>query len=282
MAEPQLGVIPISPMAEKDMEQWARWEPCEGAEGAVALSRLTSTKPEYFANSTLLDAQAARLSFYADHRLLKLGFMHDDVIEHAFVLLGDGEPLWLDGSSGPIHEVNDSESLQLRDEMVLDYIRFFFYFVRGDGGFVLIESPSDLDPPSVAAEADARTDPDVLTLDQARGSAQALVLRTGENPGEWLANTTVAYQGALFVCSVAVRSDGTIEMVDDEAVGLLGEIGAPELASLQLQESTDDRDVTEAVVAVLLEDALREMNSGASRQSPVEPLQLGDAGRETH
>ena len=188
--------------------------------------------------------------------------MHDDVIEHAFVLLGDGESLWLDGSSGPIHEVNDSESLQLRDETVLDYIRFFFYFVRGDGGFVLIESPSDLDLPSVAAEGDARTDPDVLTLDQARGSAQALALRTGESPGEWLADATVAYQGALFVCSVAVRSDGTIEMVDDEPVGLLGEIEAPELASLQLQESTDDRDVTEAVVAVLLEDALREMNSG--------------------
>jgi ATP-dependent Zn protease len=262
VAEPQLGVIPISPMAEKDMEQWVRWEPCEGADSAVALSRLTSTKPEYFANSTLVDAQSSRLSFYADHRLLKLAFTRDDASERAFVLMGDGESLWLDGSSGPIHEVNESESLRLSDETVLDYIRFFFYFVRGDGGFVLIESPSDLDLPSVAAEAGADTEPDTLTLQQARGSVRALELQSGESPGEWLADATVAYQGALFVCSVAVRSDGTIEMVDDEPVGLLGEIEAPELASLQLQESTDDRDVTEAVVAVLLEDALREMNSG--------------------
>ena len=59
--------------------------------------------------------------------------------------MGGGQPLWLDGSSGPIHEVNESESLEFSDQTVLDYIRFFFYFVRGDGGFVLIESPAELE-----------------------------------------------------------------------------------------------------------------------------------------
>ena len=52
-----------------------------------------------------------------------------------------------------------------------------------------------------------------------------------------------------------------IEMLDDEAVGALGDIDVPELAPLELQESTGDREVTEAIVAVLLEDALREMRS---------------------
>ena len=37
-----------------------------------------------------------------------------------------------------------SEPLEFSDQTVLDYIRFFFYFVRGDGAFVLVESPDEL------------------------------------------------------------------------------------------------------------------------------------------
>jgi ATP-dependent Zn protease len=250
-------------MVEKSMEQWARWEPCELSEGAVALSQLASASPEYFADSTLAAARCSPLSFYADHRLLELHFTRDTGGEQAFVLVGrGGQPLWLDGSSGPIHEANDSESLAFNDRTVLDYIRFFFYFVRGDGAFVLIESSAELAAPSDASEGVAANESEALSLDEACRHVKAVELRDSDSPEGWLADATVAYQGALFACTVAVGPDGLVEMVDDEPIGLLGDIEAPEPATLELQAATGDREVTEAVVAVLLEDALREMNSG--------------------
>ena len=42
----------------------------------------------------------------------------------------------------------------------------------------------------------------MLALDEARRSVKPLELRSSEEPGRWLADATVAYQGALFVCSV--------------------------------------------------------------------------------
>ena len=243
-------------MPEESIDRWAHWEPCEGNEAVGALSLLSGAEPGYFADSTLVTAQWSRLSFYSSHRLMELQFTRDHGAETAFLLVGDGSALWLNGSSGPIHEVNDSESLGLNDQTVLDYIRFFFYFVRGDGAFVLIESPDELEAPPSEATSEMGAADDVLTLEEARQKVRPLKLRSVDATEGWLADTTVAYQGELFVCAVAVQSNGEIEMVDDEPVGGLGAISAPDVASLELQESTGDREVTEAVVAVLLEDAL--------------------------
>ena len=256
-------------MSEKNIEHWVNWEPCEGSEGPAALSLLAASQPAYFADSTLLSARTTGLAFYGRHRLMELEFIRDHGAERAFVLVGEGSALWLDGSSGPIHEVNESEELQFSDQTVADYIRFFFYFVRGDGAFVLIESPEELgaspNEPTEDGEEDEEGDTgEVLTLQEARQKIRALELRSVDTTESWVADATVAYQGNLFVCAVTVQPDGIIEMVDDEPVGELGEIVVPDVASLELQEATGDREVTEAVVAVLLEDALRDMNDDDS------------------
>src|SRR5579863_6564525 len=109
-------------MADKRMEQWVQWEPCEGGEAGRALSRLAATRPEFFGAATLDSARCSRLSFYAHHRLMELYFTRETGRERAFALVSAGESLWLDGTSGPIHDVNDLESLELGEKTVLDYI----------------------------------------------------------------------------------------------------------------------------------------------------------------
>jgi AAA+ superfamily predicted ATPase len=251
-------------MPEQSLDHFVHWEPCEGNEGAAVLSLLAATQPGYFGDATLVTARWSPLSFYVSHRLMELHFTRDHGAESAFVLVGDGGAVWLDGSSGPIHEVNASDPLEFSDQTVLDYIRFFFYFVRGEGAFVLIESPDELSAPPHESTGELGDTSDELTLEEARRKIRALELRSTESTESWLADATVAYQGELFACLVAVDSSGMIEMVEDDPFGALGEIAVPEVASLELQESTGDREVTEAVVAVLLEDALRDMNDDDS------------------
>lgn len=260
-------------------KSWALWEPCEGEQGKEALSRLATELPAYFADSRLVNCRSSPLSFYTAHRLMELQFVRDHGVERAFVLDGPERTRWLNGESNPIHEVNKAESLALTDSTVGDYIRFFFNFLRGDSGaFVLIDSAEDIGPRDAADNEKTLA----LALETARDRAKPLLRRGSDAAGRWLVDATVAYDGYLFDASVALERNGEVEMIDDHAFIALDGLAVPEAPSLELEEGSSespagfgasqlgldstaglprDREVTEAVVAVLLEDAIRELNS---------------------
>ncbi|MGA3353993.1 MAG: AAA family ATPase [Acidimicrobiales bacterium] len=272
-------------MSEKCVEPWAVWEPCEDEQGAEALSQLASELPGFFADSTLVSSRWSRLSFYVAHRLMELQFVRDHGVERTFVLHGPERTLWLNGKSDPIHEANEAESLALVDSTIDDYIHFFFYFLRGDDdAFVLIESAEEVQLGGDAAGGSGENQDEALTLEAARDKARPLLKRGRDSTGRWLFDATVAYDGCLFATSVAVKANGLVEMTEDNQIGTLSGLAVPEAPSVVLEEwagksSGDvrlgvpeggldsagelppDRAVTEAVVAVLLEDAIRELSS---------------------
>jgi ATP-dependent Zn protease len=249
-------------MPEKQAEPWVVWEPCEGERGAAALARLARELPAYFAGSTLLSSRSSPLSFYKAYRLMELQFVRDGT-ERAFVLDSPGGTRWLNGSSDPMHSTNEAESLALTEATVADYVRFFFYFLRADeGAFVLIESSEEVTSAEDAGDPNEEEgDDDTLTLQAARDKAQPLLMRGLDAQGRWLVNATVAYGGCLFTMTAAVEAGGAIEMIDDNPVGLLTGLVVPAAPSLELQGRAGDREVTQAVVGVLLEDAIRERNA---------------------
>ena len=123
-------------------------------------------------------------------------------------------------------------------------------------------------------------DEGALSLEAARNCARPLELEPGGGDGPWRFNATLAYQGGLFLASFAVEPNGEVEMVDDDPVGALGDLRTPEVPTLDLPVRTGlrpddgrsvplaraatgigdeprDREVTEAVVGVLLEEAIR-------------------------
>lgn len=290
-----------SPTPEKSTDPWVVWEPCEEEQGTAALARLTREQPAYFAGSTLLSSRSSSMSFYADHRLMELEFVHDQGTAKAFALDGPRRTAWLNGSSEPIHDANDAESLVLTDATVVDYVRFFFYFLRADeGAFILIESKDEIGSAQNVGDATAEPDDEevVLTLEAARGEVHPLELRGRDSAGRWLLDATVAYDGTLFSTSVAVEPDGEIDMTDDDPIGKLDALVVPAAPPLELKgrggaaystlgvEPSRDRDVTRAVVAVLLEEAIRELysetraghvlvhhfNSQTQAEKPIEQL----------
>jgi AAA+ superfamily predicted ATPase len=266
-----------SPPPEKSTDPWVVWEPCEEEHGAAALARLARELPAYFADSTLLSSRSSPLPFYKAHRLMEFQFVRDHGTERAFALDGPRGTAWLNGSSEPMHSTNEAESLALTDATVADYTRFFFYFLRADeGAFVLIESGEEVGSAQDAADApkgEGEQD-DLLTTETARGKAHPMLMRGLDATGRWLLDATVAYDGVLYSMTAAVESDGTIEMTDDDPIGKLDGLVVPEAPSLDVNGRTEgaadstlvvepsrDREVTRAVVAVLLEDAIRELNA---------------------
>ena len=89
------------------------------------------------------------LAWYAGLRLVRLtdeDWSPDDLAIYYLTNYGLNEEygaeaketIWrLNGTSPPIHEVNAGAPIRLDDDNVLDYLRFFCYFVRGGGGAVL-------------------------------------------------------------------------------------------------------------------------------------------------
>ena len=202
--------------------------------------------------------------------------------DRAFALFDGDDALWLDGTSTAMHDANAAEALALTDATVLDYVRFFLFFVRGDSGaFTLIESAEELAPKTVSVE----------TLAARRAEIAPFRLREPGADGRLGVAATIAYGDALFAAVFAVTPNGNIEMVDDDPLATLDGLAVPtppdlapppvdpkpkrkppkiekaEVASgferllaaaAKPDESRpDDRQVTEAVVSVLLAEAVR-------------------------
>jgi ATP-dependent Zn protease len=254
---------------EKTLEASAAWEPCEDEQGVVALRRLAGHAPQFFADATLVSARSLALPFYATHRLIELHFVRDHGTERAFALDGADDTLWLNGDSDPIHEANGAAPLLLTDATVKDYVRFFLYFLRADmGAFVLVESPDEI----VARDDNGGTP----TVAEVRGRVVPLTMQATEDADRWVLHGSVAYNDHLFMATFAVGSDGDVEMIDDEPVETLAHVSVPEYPSLELADASlewrppeepgelpRDREVTEALVEVLLEDAFQKLEGDA-------------------
>jgi ATP-dependent Zn protease len=293
---------------EKTLDPWVAWRLLGDEECARAHASLADRAPQVLAGSAIASAQCSDLSFYDDHLLIELRFDSSRGLERVFGLHGPDQTHWLDGTSAPVHEANEADSLALTAATVHDYIRFFLYFVRGDdGAFALIESESELalaDGDVSAGHNGGSPEVDVSELQarlaNARSHARPLTAPVVGDDGRWVVEGTVAYGGGLFESTFAVDADGQIEMLDDNPVELLGGIATPEFPSLELdpipsaslepdgdtdvsdlvermaranlidpqsEEIPRDRDITEAIVAVLLEDAFREVDSGEAGSS---------------
>jgi dipeptidyl aminopeptidase/acylaminoacyl peptidase len=220
---------------EQRAQSWAVWVPCVDGQAAEILQRLVGVMPYEVRGWTLVNARWSHLSFYEAHRLVELEFVRDRDTARAFVLEGPRHTLWLNGQSTPIHEVNEAEALALTDSTVDDYLRFFFYFVRGDNGpFVIIEFSDQIESAD-GVGPHAGDDVDTLTLDDALGKARPLLNHGRVAAGHWLIDVTVAYDGDLFGAQMAVQPSGLVEMTDDEPIGGLGSLVVTDYLALDIE-----------------------------------------------
>jgi hypothetical protein len=228
---------------EKPLEPWATWEACAGDSAAQAMTRMAESLPQYFADSTTIDSRCARLPFYRRFRLIEVRFVRAGEPERAFLLDGEGETHWLDGTSPPIHQTNATEPLKLTNDTVLDYVRFFLFFLRADeGAFMLVESPKEI----TAAEHDdawfeqfqGKLDFEVAALwthlANARSRVIPLEIEKVDEDGRWIVKGSVVYGGRLALVTFAVAPHGAIEMLDDQSFDSLDKLAYPTAADLDL------------------------------------------------
>jgi hypothetical protein len=140
---------------------------------------------------------------------------------YIYYLTVDGNLYRLNGTSPPIHEVNALAPIKVTEDNVLEYLRFFCFFVRGEEGPFLIAE--DMENPYLPQGMDAQTKSVI------EGTIRPATYEGQNEQGFFLCDGVVFYSNALFIANFAVQPSGMIEMLDDEpiAVDLPSRVAAP-------------------------------------------------------
>src|SRR5688572_19029073 len=198
------------------------WTPVEGEELAGFLEQVNPIGGKYkvAVNTTKVDYRM--LPFYDQVAMIRVkdpAWTPSNL--YIYYLTDQGNLYWLNGTSPPIHEINAKAPVKITDDNVLEYLKFFCFFVRGEEGpFLIAESMSD---PYIPKNVDERTRSVI------EGTIRPASYEGKNDKGFYLCDAVVFYSNALFIANFSVQPGGMIEMLDDEpiAADLSVKVSAP-------------------------------------------------------
>lgn len=188
-----------------------RWNPVQGEELAGFLDQINPIGDKYKVDAATTLVHWCPLPFYEQVALIRVkdpAWSPKNLF--IYYLTDQGNLYWLNGTSPPIHEVNAKAPIRITEDNVLDYLRFFCFFVRGEEGpFLISESMDDPYIPKVKEEQIKSVIENTVREASYEGKNEQ---------GYFLCDAVVYYSNALFIANFAVQPGGMIEMLDDEPI----------------------------------------------------------------
>ena len=193
------------------MYQDENWNAVEGDELTGFLDQIDDIDGKYKVSTESTKVSWRMLPFYESVALIRVqdpNWVKPNLV--VYYLTDQGNLFRLNGTSPPIHEVNAKAPIKVTEDNVLEYLRFFCFFVRGEEGpFYIAES---MDDPNIP------TDMDETTRSVIEGTVRPSSYEGKNDQGHMLCNAVVFYSNALFYADFAVQPSGMIEMLDDEPI----------------------------------------------------------------
>lgn len=187
------------------------WVPVEGDELVGFLEQINPIYDKYKVSAATTQVHYRMLPFYDQVAMIRVkdpAWTPRDLF--IYCLTDQGNLFWLNGTSPPIHEINAKAPVKITDDNVLEYLRFFCFFVRGeDGPFLIAESMED---PYIPHNIDERTRSVI------EGTIRAASYDSKDESGNYRCDAVVYYSNALFIASFAVEPGGMIRMLDDDPI----------------------------------------------------------------
>ncbi len=155
------------------------------------------------------------LPFYDNIQLIRLTSIHWASKLNICYLFDDNDNLYrLNGTSFPIHEVNEKAPINITEDNVLHYLTFFCSFVHGeDGPFYVLHDMEDEILPSGFEGMHSEDDEDSLRPQQLFREPRLF----GKNEeGHWRVSSLIYYSSALFHADFLIQPNGMIEMEGEE------------------------------------------------------------------
>jgi hypothetical protein len=187
------------------------WTPVLGEELEGFLSQVNPIDGKYQVSAQTTEVGWRTLPFYDQVVLIRLRDRTWGKNRLSIYYLTDQGTLYrLNGTSPPIHEVNAKAPIKVTEQNVLDYLRFFCFFVRGEEGpFLIAESMND---PYIPQNLDPKTQTVI------EGTVRPASFEGRNEQGYFMCDAVVYYSNALFIANFAVQPSGMIEMLNDEPI----------------------------------------------------------------
>ncbi|MEZ5815362.1 MAG: hypothetical protein R3E13_11695 [Alphaproteobacteria bacterium] len=187
------------------------WNAVTGEELAGFLEQINPIDGKYHVKADTTQVHWRMLPFYDQVALIRVRDPNwTNPKLNVYYLTDQGNLFRLNGTSPPIHEVNAKAPIKVTEENVLDYLRFFCFFVRGEEGpFYVAETMEDPNMP---------TEMDETTRSVIEGTIRPATFEGVNEQGHYLCDAVVFYSNALFIANFAVQPTGMIEMLDDEPI----------------------------------------------------------------
>ncbi|MEM7679822.1 MAG: hypothetical protein AAF182_02320 [Pseudomonadota bacterium] len=193
------------------MYQDENWTPVEDDAKAGFLEQIDPIDGKHKVSIDSTEATWRMLPFYESVALVKIkdpNWVNKKLV--IYYLTFEGQLFRLNGTSPPIHEVNAKAPIKVTEENVLEYLKFFCFFVRGEEGpFYIAEDMSDPNMPEGMDEG---------TKSVIEGTIRPASFEGKNDQGHFLCDAVVFYSNALFIANFAVQPSGMIEMLDDEPI----------------------------------------------------------------
>ena len=161
-------------------------------------------------------AQAPRavhqlLPFYPNTSLIRLEDRENwKAILPLYFVATETEFYPLDGASPVVHRINFKAPLSLDTSNILDYLKFFCFFVRSEEGpFLIFERPNDMKFIKIGDQDTEKLIKEHIKPAQFNGI---------NSKGEFLYSAIVYYGDILFKTSFAINTAGTVEMFNDKKI----------------------------------------------------------------
>ncbi len=189
-----------------------KWQTVNGAQAEPFLKLINPIQGKFTANASTATVEWAQIPFYNTIALVRINDSTWPANTGPFWFLAkQGRMFLLDGSSAPIHDANEADPVTITEPKVLEYLKFFCYFVHGDEGpFLIVE---DINHPALDTSKIDDTTRKVIE-DALRPAA----FEGKTDDGHFEASAMVLYGNALFSARFSLSPNGMIEMIDDEPI----------------------------------------------------------------
>lgn len=184
------------------------WTPVVGPELEGFLGQINPIDGKHRVNPETTKVAWRSLPFYDGIALIRVtdpSFVPSKL--KIFYLAKEDKLYRLNGLSLPIHQINEMAPVRLDENNILDYLRFFCYFVRGEDGPFLVSE--DITDPCLP-KADAKTHAAIA------GVVREANFQGRNEAGHYMCDAIIFYGNALFLSNFEVQPSGMIEMLNDD------------------------------------------------------------------
>ena len=181
------------------MMLWTRLEREASSAVLDALSQIGDVA-NYVAEDS--EVEWCTLPFYERHRLYRL--VNRATLPPSWThFLADGERfLWLDGTANPIYTASENDPVRLTDATAVPYVEFFFTYVQGSEGEVLV-----IRDPRRAPQFESL---DVERLEAVCAAHQPVRVERDGDTGGFQLRATMFYGGGLIASDINISGSGKL------------------------------------------------------------------------